>query len=166
MTCNIFSPYLVRINLQNHVRNIGIKPILREKYTVCVIVWYRSNQLHARAYVLVYQHMCVNMLPFMCDRVLASLTYCTRMLHEGLHTRMCYSSGYKLVAHMYVLFACTTVRMIHVHFTKNYIRVSLPQFDSARIDTSLHCKSKACCTVSYCAVLHSNTCVNVLIEPI
>ena len=75
-------------------------------------------QLHTRMCVLVCQHACATMLPVMCDGVLASLTYCTRVLHEGLHTRMCYSSGYKLVTHVYMLLACTTVSVIHLHFTK------------------------------------------------
>ena len=54
-------------------------------------------QLHARTRVLLCQHTCVNMLPVTCDGVLASLIYCTRVLHKGLHTRMCYSSGYSRV---------------------------------------------------------------------
>ena len=45
-------------------------------------------QLHIRARVLLYQHMCANMLPFTCDEGLASPTYCTHVLHEGLHTRV------------------------------------------------------------------------------
>ena len=69
-----------------------------------------------QACVLVSQPACVNMLPVTCDGVLVSFTYCTLMLHEGLHTCMCYSSGYKLATCMYVLPACTTVRVIHLHF--------------------------------------------------
>ena len=76
-------------------------------------------QLHTRSHVLVCQHSCVNMLPITCDGVLASLTYCTRMLHEGLHTRMCYLSGYKLATLVYVLLVCTTVHVIHLHFKNN-----------------------------------------------
>ena len=41
----------------------------------------KCNFTHAC--VLVCLHMCVNMLPIMYDGVLASLTYCTHMLHEG-----------------------------------------------------------------------------------
>ena len=54
-------------------------------------------QLHTCARVLLYQHACANMLSVTCDGVLASLTYCTHVLHEGLHTSMCYSSGYSCV---------------------------------------------------------------------
>ena len=54
-------------------------------------------QLHTCAQALLCQHACVNMLPVTCDGVLASLTYCTCVLHEGLHTRMCYSSAYSCV---------------------------------------------------------------------
>ena len=78
-------------------------------------------QLHTRACVLVCQHACVNLLPVTCNGVLASLTYCTHMLLEGLHTRMCYSNGYKLATGVYVLLVCTTAHVIHLHFTKNYI---------------------------------------------
>ena len=60
-------------------------------------------QLHTHACVLLCQHVSANMLPVTCDGVLASLTYCTRVLHEGLHTRMCYSGGY------------SHVRVTHVH---------------------------------------------------
>ena len=73
-------------------------------------------QLHMHAYILVCQHACVNMLPVMCDGILVSLTYCARMLHEGLHTRMCYSSGYKLATRVYVLLACTTVHVIIIFY--------------------------------------------------
>ena len=76
-------------------------------------------QLHTHARVLVCQHACVNMLSIMCDGVLVSLTYCTHMLHEGLHTHMCCSSEYKLATHVYMLFACTTVCVMHLHFTKH-----------------------------------------------
>ena len=60
-------------------------------------------QLHTCVRVLLCQHVCANMLPVTCDGVLTSLTYCTCMLHEGLHTRMCYSSEYSRVrvTHMY-----------------------------------------------------------------
>ena len=71
-------------------------------------------QLHTGTRVLVRQHACVNMLPVMCDGVLASLTYCTCVLHEGLHTRMCYSSRYKLATCVYMLLACTTISVIHL----------------------------------------------------
>ena len=54
-------------------------------------------QLHTRARVLFCQHACANILPITCDGVLASLTYCTCVLHDGLHTRMCYLSGYSRV---------------------------------------------------------------------
>ena len=64
--------------------------------------------------VLACQHACVNMLSIMYDGVLVSLTYCTCVLHEGLHTRTCYLSGYKLATHVYVFLACTTVRVIHL----------------------------------------------------
>ena len=76
-------------------------------------------QLHSSARVLVCKHACVNMLPVTCDGVLASLTYSTCMLHERLHTLMCYSSEYKLATHVYVLLECTTVCIIHLHFTKH-----------------------------------------------
>ena len=76
-------------------------------------------QLRTLAHVLACQHVCVNMLSVTCDGVLTSLTYCTCVLHEGLHTFMCYLSGYKLITHMYVLLVCTTVHVIHLHFTKN-----------------------------------------------
>ena len=84
--------------------------------TSCMVLL-KCNFTHAR--VLVCQHACVNMLPIKCDGVLVSLTYFTRVLHEGLHTRMCYLSGYKLATHMYVLLACTTIRVIHLHIIKN-----------------------------------------------
>ena len=81
----------------------------------------KCNFTHARVYWLA--NTCVNMLPVMCDGVLASLTYCTRVLHEGLHTRMCYSSGYELATQVYVLLACTTVHIIHLGtFYKNNVR--------------------------------------------
>ena len=51
-------------------------------------------QLNTCACVLVFQHAGVNMLTITCNGVLASLTYCTSMLHEELHTCMCYLSGY------------------------------------------------------------------------
>ena len=76
-------------------------------------------QLYTCAHVLVCQHACVNMLPVTCDGALASLTYCTHVLHEGLHTCMCYLSGYKPATCVYVLLMCTTVHVIHVHFTKH-----------------------------------------------
>ena len=65
-------------------------------------------QLHTCARVLVCQHACVNMLPITCDGVLRSLTCYTHVLHEGLHTHMCYSSRYKLATRMNVLLMCTT----------------------------------------------------------
>ena len=77
----------------------------------------KCNFTHARA--LACQHVYVNMLPITCDGVLACLTYCTQVLHEGLHTLMCYSSGYKLATRVYVLLTCMTVHVIHLHFTKH-----------------------------------------------
>ena len=58
-------------------------------------------QLHTCACVLVCQHACVNMLPITCDGVLRSLTCYTHVLHEGLHTHMCYLSRYKLATTCY-----------------------------------------------------------------
>ena len=58
----------------------------------------------------------------MCYGVVVSLTYYTCVLHEGLHKCMCYSSGYKLATHMYMLLACMTVRVIHLHLQNIYIR--------------------------------------------
>ena len=57
------------------------------------------------ACVLACSHTCANMCPITSDGTLVSLTYCTRVLHEGLHTRVCCSSGYihicySLVAYM------------------------------------------------------------------
>ena len=69
-------------------------------------------QLYTHMCVLVSLHACVNMLPVTCDGVLMSLTYYTCVLHEGLHTRMCYSSGYKLATRVYV---CTCNASINVH---------------------------------------------------
>ena len=66
-------------------------------------------QLHTRVRVLVGLHTCVNMLSVMCDGVLVSLTYCTRVLHKGQHTRMCYSSGYKLATRVYVCYSHLSV---------------------------------------------------------
>ena len=43
-------------------------------------------QLHTRMRVLVCLHTRVNMLLVTCDGVLTSLTYCTCVLHEELHT--------------------------------------------------------------------------------
>ena len=62
-------------------------------------------QLHTCAHVLVCLHMCVKMLPITCDGVLVSLTYCTHVLHKGLHTCMCYSSGYKLATRVYMCYS-------------------------------------------------------------
>ena len=76
-------------------------------------------QLHTRARVLVCQHACVNLLHVTCVGVLMSFTYCTHVLHMGLHTHMCYSSGYKLATCVYMLLACRTVCVIHLHFTKH-----------------------------------------------
>ena len=43
-------------------------------------------QLHTRMRVLDCPHACASMCPVMSDGTLASLTYCTCVLHEGLHT--------------------------------------------------------------------------------
>ena len=74
---------------------------------VCTVCTYSTAQmqLHTCAHVLVCLHACVNMLPVMCYGVLASLAYCTRMLHEGLRTHMCYLSGYKLATRVYVCYS-------------------------------------------------------------
>ena len=63
-------------------------------------------QLHTHAHVLVSLHVCVNLLPITCDGVLASLTSCTHVLHEGLHTCMCYLSGYELATRVYMCYSC------------------------------------------------------------
>ena len=50
-------------------------------------------QLHTRTCTGL-SHACANMCPVTSDGTLVSLTYCTRVLHEGLHTRVWCSSGY------------------------------------------------------------------------
>ena len=76
-------------------------------------------QLHTHTRVLVCLHVCVNMLPVMCDGVLASLTYCTRVLHEGQHTHMCNLSGYKLATRVYVCYS--RLRVIHPQILQNIL---------------------------------------------
>ena len=56
-------------------------------------------QLHTCAGVLACLHVCANMCPIMSDGTITSLTYFTHVSHEGLHTRICCSSGY---IHRYV----------------------------------------------------------------
>ena len=63
-------------------------------YSVVATVRTTQMQLHTHAHVLAYPHACANMCPVTSDRTLVSLTYCTQVLHEGLHTRVCCSSGY------------------------------------------------------------------------
>ena len=78
-------------------------------------------QLHTRV-CTGFLHACENVLRVTCDGVLSSLTYCTCVLHEGLHTHMCYLSGYKLATSMYVcvLFVCMCNKSINVDtFTKH-----------------------------------------------
>ena len=65
-----------------------INIFLHNKYSTA------QMQFHTRACVLACPHTCANMCPVTSDGTLTSLTYCTHVLHEGLHTRVCYSSGY------------------------------------------------------------------------
>ena len=51
-------------------------------------------QLHTLAYVLACPHTCANMCPITSEGTLTSLTYCTHVLHKGLHTCICSLSGY------------------------------------------------------------------------
>ena len=73
-------------------------------YSVVAMVRTTPMQLHTRAYVLAYSHACANMCPVMSDGTLASLTYCTQVLHEGLHTRVGCSSGYIQVCYSRVAY--------------------------------------------------------------
>ena len=79
-------------------------------------------QFHTCVCVLVCLHAYVNMLPVMCDGVLP--TYCTHVLHEGLHTHMCYSSGYKLATHVCMCYShvCVYIHKINVNtFYKTFM---------------------------------------------
>ena len=51
-------------------------------------------QLHTRAHVLACPHACANMCLVTSDGTLVSLTYCTCMLHKGLHICVWCLNGY------------------------------------------------------------------------
>ena len=51
-------------------------------------------QLHTRVRLLACPHACASFCPVTSNGTLVSLTYCTHVLHEGLHTRVCCSSKY------------------------------------------------------------------------
>ena len=68
----------------------------------------KGNFTHVRVYWLVRTHVqtCVNMCPVMSNGTLASLTYCTSVLHEGLYT--CYAAPVDTYVGTYTYATCVS----------------------------------------------------------
>ena len=90
---------IIELNVSKHI-SIFVYGTAQMRLCTCVCV-------------LSFPHVCANMCPVMSNGTLTSLTYCTRMLHKGLHTRVCCLSGY-ICRYIHVYYSHVTyVRVVH-----------------------------------------------------
>ena len=97
--CNRLSLHSSHANGMDSPYSKNLYTSLQQHYTNFSKYGTAQMQFHTCVHVLACLHACANMYPVTSDETLASLTCCTHMLHKGLHTRVCCSSGY---IHRYV----------------------------------------------------------------